>query len=95
MSKTILHMKIEEELKEQLRQIADLENRSLSNLVEKVLIDLSSKKRALMRPIYPSPHSKYEVFSRVSDKLYFRYKKSPAYAGQVVPGVITTSQSTV
>jgi len=45
MSKTILHMKIEEELKEQLRQIADLENRSLSNLVEKVLIDFIEQKK--------------------------------------------------
>jgi len=43
-------MKIEEELKEQLRQIADLENRSLSNLVEKVLIDFIEQKKSADAP---------------------------------------------
>jgi len=45
MSKTTLHMKIEEELKERLRQLAERENRSLSNLVEKVLMDFVEQKR--------------------------------------------------
>lgn len=45
MPKTILHMKIEEDLKEQLRQLAERENRSLSNLVEKVLIDFVEQKK--------------------------------------------------
>jgi len=45
MSKTTLHMKIEEELKERLRQLGEQENRSLSNLVEKVLMDFVEQKR--------------------------------------------------
>lgn len=39
MEKATLHMKIEADLKDRLRQLAEQENRSLSNLVEKVLKD--------------------------------------------------------
>lgn len=43
MKKATLHMKIEAGLKEQLRQLAEQENRSLSNLVEKALKDYAEK----------------------------------------------------
>ena len=43
MKKATLHMKIEAGLKERLRQLAEQENRSLSNLVEKALKDYAEK----------------------------------------------------
>ena len=47
MAKTTLHMKIEADLKDRLRQLAEQESRSLSNLVEKALKDYAEhhKKR--------------------------------------------------
>lgn len=52
MAKATLHMKIEADLKEQLRQLAEQENRSLSNLVEKVLKDYAEQHESR----FPSPH---------------------------------------
>ena len=43
MAKATLHMKIEADLKDRLRQLAEKENRSLSNLVEKVLKDFAEQ----------------------------------------------------
>lgn len=43
MKKATLHMKIEADLKVRLRQLAEQENRSLSNLVEKVLKDYAEQ----------------------------------------------------
>ena len=57
MKKATLHMKIEAGLKERLRQLAEQENRSLSNLVEKVLKDYAEQhKNRLRGSRYPSPH---------------------------------------
>lgn len=57
MTKATLHMKIEAGLKEQLRQLAEKENRSLSNLVEKVLKDYAEQhKNRLCGSRFPSPH---------------------------------------
>lgn len=50
MAKTTLHMKIEADLKEQLRQLAEKENRSLSNLVEKVLKDYAEQHKKPLAP---------------------------------------------
>lgn len=52
MAKATLHMKIEADLKVRLRQLAEQENRSLSNLVEKVLKDYAEQHKNR----YPSPH---------------------------------------
>ena len=49
MKKATLHMKIEADLKEQLRQLAEQENRSLSNLVEKVLKDYAEQHKNRLR----------------------------------------------
>lgn len=43
MSKQILHMRMDAALKEELKRRADEENRTLSNLIEKVLKDYASK----------------------------------------------------
>jgi predicted transcriptional regulator len=43
MAKSTLHMKIEADLKDRLRQLAEQENRSLSNLVEKALKDYAEQ----------------------------------------------------
>ena len=45
MTKTTLHMKIEADLKDHLRQLAKQESRSLSNLVEKVLKDYAEQRK--------------------------------------------------
>jgi hypothetical protein len=37
MAKDILHMRIEQALKEQLRQLAEKDSRTLTNYIEKVL----------------------------------------------------------
>ena len=56
MTKATLHMKIEVGLKEQLRQLAEKESRSLSNLVEKVLKDYAEQHKNRCRGSrYPSP----------------------------------------
>jgi predicted transcriptional regulator len=39
MAKEILHMKIDAELKQELKRLAEAEHRNLSNLIEKVLIE--------------------------------------------------------
>ena len=49
MAKATLHMKIEGDLKEQLRQLAEQESRSLSNLVEKVLKDYAEQHKNRLR----------------------------------------------
>lgn len=54
MEKATLHMKIEADLKDRLRQLAEQESRSLSNLVEKVLKDYAEHHNNHLR--YPSPH---------------------------------------
>lgn len=57
MTKATLHMKIEADLKDRLRQLAEQESRSLSNLVEKVLKDYSEHHNNCLRsPRYPSSH---------------------------------------
>ena len=57
MKKATLHMKIEPDLKEQLRQLSEKESRSLSNLVEKVLKDYAEQhKNSVSGSRYPSPH---------------------------------------
>lgn len=45
MAKATLHMKIEADLKDRLRQLAEQESRSLSNLVEKVLKDYAEQRK--------------------------------------------------
>lgn len=45
MEKATLHMKIEASLKDRLRQLAEQESRSLSNLVEKVLKDYVEQRK--------------------------------------------------
>ena len=56
MQKPILHMNINSELKERLRKLAEIDHRSLSNLVEKVLADYAERKEGELRsPRYPSP----------------------------------------
>ena len=46
MKKAALHMKIENGLKEKLRNFANIDNRTLSNLVEKVLQDYVKQRGA-------------------------------------------------
>lgn len=56
MKSTILHMKIKEELKERLRRLAEQDGRTLSNLIQKVLVDYADQKEGELRsPRYPSP----------------------------------------
>lgn len=43
MAKETLHMKIDAELKQELKRLAEAEHRNLSNLIEKVLIDYVGK----------------------------------------------------
>ena len=42
MTNEILHMKINKELKERLRKLAELDGRNLSNLIQKVLSDYAA-----------------------------------------------------
>ena len=49
MSNEILHMKINKELKDRLRKLAELDGRNLSNLVQKVLADYAAKKEGELR----------------------------------------------
>ena len=49
MAKEILHMKIDSDLKQKLKRLAEIEHRNLSNLVEKVLIEYAEKRNP-----YPS-----------------------------------------
>lgn len=57
MARTILHMKLDAGLKEELRRLAEAENRTLSNLIEKVLKDYAEQNRGrASAPRYPSPH---------------------------------------
>lgn len=46
MTNEILHMKINQELKERLRRLAEQDGRNLSNLVQKVLSDYATHKEA-------------------------------------------------
>lgn len=56
MTSEILHMKINKELKERLRKLAEHDGRTLSNLVQKVLSDYAAQKEGELRsPRYPSP----------------------------------------
>jgi len=56
MKNTILHMKINEELKERLQRLAVQDGRTLSNLVQKVLTDYANQKEGELRsPRYSSP----------------------------------------
>ena len=55
MTSEILHMKINKELKERLRLLAEQDGRNLSNLVQKVLSDYAAQKEGELRsPRYPS-----------------------------------------
>ena len=58
MAKEILHMKIDAELKQELKRLAEAEHRNLSNLVEKVLIEYVEQHKggAAASLRYPSPH---------------------------------------
>ena len=58
MPKEILHMKIDAELKQELKRLAEAEHRNLSNLVEKALIEYVEQHRGgvAASPRYPSPH---------------------------------------
>ncbi len=49
MKTTILHMKINDTLKERLRQLAEQDGRTLSNLVQKVLSDYVAQKEGKLR----------------------------------------------
>lgn len=49
MTNEILHMKINQELKERLRRLAEQDGRNLSNLVQKVLSDYATHKEAELR----------------------------------------------
>ena len=56
MKNTILHMKINEDLKERLRELAEQDGRTLSNLIQKVLTDYADRKEGELRsPRTPSP----------------------------------------
>ena len=56
MTSEILHMKINKELKERLRLLAEQDGRNLSNLVQKVLSDYAAQKEGeLSSTRYPSP----------------------------------------
>ncbi len=46
MTNEILHMKINKELKDRLRLLAEQDGRNLSNLVHKVLADYAAKKES-------------------------------------------------
>jgi predicted DNA-binding protein len=49
MANEILHMKINQELKERLRRLAEQDGRNLSNLVQKILSDYATHKEAELR----------------------------------------------
>jgi ribosomal protein S17 len=49
MANEILHMKINAELKERLRKLAAHDQRTLSNLVQKVLADYTDQKEGELR----------------------------------------------
>jgi predicted transcriptional regulator len=49
MKNTILHMKINEDLKERLRKLAEQDGRNLSNLIQKVLSDYAAQKEGELR----------------------------------------------
>lgn len=49
MKNTILHMKINEDLKERLRKLAEQDGRNLSNLIQKVLSDYAAHKEGELR----------------------------------------------
>jgi len=49
MTNEILHMKINKELKDRLRLLAEQDGRNLSNLVHKVLADYAAKKESELR----------------------------------------------
>ena len=56
MTSEILHMKINKELKDRLRRLAEQDGRNLSNLIQKVLSDYAAQKEGELRsPRYPSP----------------------------------------
>ncbi len=55
MTNEILHMKINKELKDRLRRLAEQDGRTLSNLIQKVLSDYATQKEGELRsPRYPS-----------------------------------------
>lgn len=49
MKNTILHMKINEDIKERLRKLAEQDGRNLSNLIQKVLSDYAAQKEGELR----------------------------------------------
>ena len=56
MTNEILHMKINKELKDRLRLLAEQDGRNLSNLIQKVLSDYAALKEGELRsPRYSSP----------------------------------------
>ncbi len=56
MTNEILHMKINKELKDRLRLLAEQDGRNLSNLIKKVLSDYAAQKEGELRsPRYSSP----------------------------------------
>ena len=56
MTNEILHMKINNKLKDRLRRLAEQDGRTLSNLIQKVLSDYATQKEGELRsPRYPSP----------------------------------------
>lgn len=56
MKNTILHMKINEDLKERIRKLAEQDGRNLSNLIQKVLSDYAAQKEGeLHSPRSTSP----------------------------------------
>lgn len=57
MKNTILHMKINEDIKERIRKLAEQDGRNLSNLIQKVLSDYAAQKEVELRsPRSTSPH---------------------------------------
>ena len=56
MTNEILHMKINKELKDRLRLLAEQDGRNLSNLIQKVLSDYAAQKEGELRSRrYSSP----------------------------------------
>lgn len=51
MTSEILHMKINKELKERLRRLAEQDGRNLSNLINKVLSDFADRKESELRSL--------------------------------------------
>lgn len=68
MTNEILHMKINKELKDRLRLLAEQDGRNLSNLIQKVLSDYAAQKEGELRSPRYSSRPKGRGFSRNSGK---------------------------